>query len=220
MSDQDPDSEPMEITPQILLNAYACGLFPMADSADDPTMYWIEPDMRGVIPLHDFHVSKSLAKTIRRNKFEIRINIEFEAVISACAEATPNRKETWINQTIRDLYAELFAMGRCHTVECWQKGVLVGGLYGVHLGGAFFGESMFSRVSNASKVALVHLVERMKAGGFLLLDTQFITDHLKTFGAIEIKQEDYLFELEDALQVEGDFFAFDRKTADNQQSKP
>ncbi|MBL4646612.1 MAG: leucyl/phenylalanyl-tRNA--protein transferase [Rhizobiales bacterium] len=202
----------MEITPQILLKAYACGLFPMAESVDDPTMFWIEPDMRGIIPLQDFHVSKSLARTIRRQKFEVRVNSDFEAVIEACAQATPERSDTWINQPIRKLYAELFAMGRCHTVEVWQEGALVGGLYGVHLGGAFFGESMFSRVRDASKVALVHLVERIKAGGFTLLDTQFITDHLKTFGAVEIKQDDYVLLLEEALQIEGDFFALDQNS--------
>ena len=212
MSEHDPDSEPMEITPQILLKAYACGLFPMAESVDDPTMFWIEPDMRGIIPLQDFHVSKSLARTIRRQKFEVRVNSDFEAVIEACAQATPERSDTWINQPIRKLYAELFAMGRCHTVEVWQEGALVGGLYGVHLGGAFFGESMFSRVRDASKVALVHLVERIKAGGFILLDTQFITDHLKTFGAVEIKQDDYVLLLEEALQIEGDFFALDQNS--------
>ena len=217
MSEHDSDSEPMEITPQILLKAYACGLFPMAESVDDPTMFWIEPDMRGIIPLQDFHVSKSLARTIRRQKFEVRVNSDFEAVIEACAQATPERSDTWINQPIRKLYAELFAMGRCHTVEVWQEGALVGGLYGVHLGGAFFGESMFSRVRDASKVALVHLVERIKAGGFILLDTQFITDHLKTFGAVEIKQDDYVLLLEEALQIEGDFFALDQQVSPKDQ---
>lgn len=179
------------ITPEILLRAYSIGLFPMAESADDPEIFWVEPDLRGVLPLNDFHVSKSLAKTIRRKPFEIRFDHDFEAVIAACAEETSGRPSTWINQTIRSLYASLFRMGHAHTVEAWDGDELVGGLYGVSLGAAFFGESMFSRRTDASKICLVHLVERLKEKGFVLLDTQFTTEHLKTFGAIDVAKDEY-----------------------------
>ncbi len=179
------------ITPEILLRAYSIGLFPMAESADDPEIFWVEPDLRGVLPLDDFHVSKSLAKTIRRKPFEIRFDHDFEAVIAACAEETSGRPSTWINQTIRSLYASLFRMGHAHTVEAWDGDQLVGGLYGVSLGAAFFGESMFSRRADASKICLVHLVERLKHKGFVLLDTQFTTEHLKTFGAIDVPKDEY-----------------------------
>jgi leucyl/phenylalanyl-tRNA--protein transferase len=179
------------ITPEILLRAYSIGLFPMAESADDPEIFWVEPDLRGVLPLDDFHVSKSLAKTIRRKPFEIRFDHDFEAVIAACAEETSGRPSTWINQTIRSLYASLFRMGHAHTVEAWDGDQLVGGLYGVSLGAAFFGESMFSRRTDASKICLVHLVERLKHKGFVLLDTQFTTEHLKTFGAIDVPKDEY-----------------------------
>lgn len=184
----------------------------MAESADDPTLYWIEPDQRGVIPLDDFHVPRSLAKTLRQNVFEIRIDSDFEGVISGCAELTSERRETWINQPIRDLYGELFQMGFCHTVECWQEGALMGGLYGIHIGGAFFGESMFSRMPDASKVALVHLRNRLKAGNFALLDTQFVTDHLRRFGAHEVPRAQYNELLQNALQVDSDFFRYDTIT--------
>lgn len=204
------DAEHIKITPQVLLKAYACGLFPMAESADDPTLYWIEPDQRGVIPIDAFHVPRSLAKAIRKNDFEVRVDTDFEGVISGCAELTSIRRETWINQPIRDLYGELFHMGFCHTVECWKDGALMGGLYGIHIGGAFFGESMFSRLPDASKIALVHLRNRLKAGGFALLDTQFVTDHLRKFGAQEVPRSDYNELLQEALQVEGDFFRYDR----------
>ncbi|MFS2149764.1 leucyl/phenylalanyl-tRNA--protein transferase [Rhizobium sp. Rhizsp42] len=179
------------ITPEILLRAYSIGLFPMAESADDPEIFWVEPDLRGVLPLNDFHVSKSLAKTIRRKPFEIRFDHDFEAVIAACAEETSGRPSTWINQTIRSLYSSLFRMGHAHTVEAWDGDQLVGGLYGVSLGAAFFGESMFSRRTDASKICLVHLVERLKENGFVLLDTQFTTEHLKTFGAIDVPKDEY-----------------------------
>lgn len=179
------------ITPEILLRAYSIGLFPMAESADDPEIFWVEPDLRGVLPLNDFHVSKSLAKTIRRQPFDIRFDYDFEAVIVACAEETSGRPSTWINQTIRSLYASLFRMGHAHTVEAWDGDQLVGGLYGVSLGAAFFGESMFSRRTDASKICLVHLVERLKENGFVLLDTQFTTEHLKTFGAIDVPKDEY-----------------------------
>lgn len=203
------DASHIKITPQVLLKAYACGLFPMAESADDPSLYWIEPDQRGVIPLAGFHLPKSLAKTIKKQVFEVRVNTDFDGVISGCAELTTDRKDTWINAPIRSLYGELFNMGFCHTVECWRDDALMGGLYGVHIGGAFFGESMFSRQKDASKVALAHLVKRLNVGGFALLDTQFVTDHLRKFGAQEVPRADYQLLLEDALQIEGDFFKFD-----------
>ncbi|MCQ2004503.1 leucyl/phenylalanyl-tRNA--protein transferase [Rhizobium sp. NRK18] len=190
------------ITPEILLRAYSIGLFPMAESADDPEIFWVEPDMRGVIPLDGFHVSKSLKKTMAKNPFDIRFDTDFDGVISGCAEATKDRPSTWINSTIRDLYAALFSFGHVHTVEAWRDGGLVGGLYGVSLGSAFFGESMFSRATDASKICLVHLVERLKTRGFTLLDTQFTTDHLKTFGAIDVPKGDYAALLTRAMQSE------------------
>ncbi|MFS8121263.1 leucyl/phenylalanyl-tRNA--protein transferase [Rhizobium sp. BR 250] len=179
------------ITVDILLRAYSAGLFPMADSADDPELFWVEPEIRGIIPLDDFHVSKSLAKAIRKKPFEIRVNTAFEAVIAGCAAEAPDRPSTWINATIRRLYTELHQIGHAHSVEAWEGDELVGGLYGVSLGAAFFGESMFSRRTNASKICLVHLVERLRAKGFVLLDTQFTTEHLKTFGAIDVPKLEY-----------------------------
>ena len=181
----------MEVTPQLLLKAYAFGIFPMAESADDPGLFWVEPPMRGILPLDAFHVPRRLRRTVRQETFEVRIDHNFGDVMWACAAVTNERADTWINQRIIDLYCELHDMGHAHSVECWKDGRLVGGLYGLHLNGAFFGESMFSRVRDASKVALVHLVDRLKAGGFALLDTQFITEHLKQFGAIEIPRAEY-----------------------------
>lgn len=179
------------ITPDVLLRAYSIGLFPMAESADDPEIFWVEPEVRGIIPLNDFHISKSLAKTIRQKPFDIRFDTAFEEVLDKCAEPAPDRPSTWINQTIRDLYTTLFHMGHAHSVEAFEGDEMVGGLYGVSLGAAFFGESMFSRRSNASKIALVYLVERLKSQGFVLLDTQFTTDHLKTFGAVDMPKTEY-----------------------------
>ncbi|MEV4606684.1 leucyl/phenylalanyl-tRNA--protein transferase [Neorhizobium sp. LMR1-1-1.1] len=187
------------ITPDVLLRAYSIGLFPMAESADDPEIFWVEPEMRGIIPLYDFHISKSLAKTVRKQPFEIRFDTAFDEVIGMCAESAADRPSTWINATIRQLYGELHRMGHAHSVEAWQEGALVGGLYGVSLGAAFFGESMFSRKTDASKICLVHLVERLNRNGFRLLDTQFTTDHLKTFGAIDIPKDEYLVLLRDAV---------------------
>ena len=195
----------MEITPQVLLKAYACGIFPMAESADDPGLFWVEPEFRGIIPLDEFHVPRRLARTVRQNLFEIRYDTDFDAVISGCAEQSTNRRSTWINKRIRRLYRELFEMGHCHTVEAWRDNQLVGGLYGVKLGAAFFGESMFSRQRDASKVALVHLVGRLEAKGFQLLDTQFTTDHLKTFGAIDVPRETYEIMLHHALSKDVEF---------------
>jgi leucyl/phenylalanyl-tRNA---protein transferase len=198
----------VEITPEVLLKAYACGIFPMAESADDPGIHWIEPPERGVIPLDQFHVPSRLARTVRSQRFVIAINRDFESVLDGCAEPQPGRSRTWINARIRGLYRKLYDIGHCHTVEAYEDGVLVGGLYGVCLGRAFFGESMFHRARDASKVALVHLVARLKAGGFQLLDTQFVTEHLKTFGAIEVPRRHYHKLLEAALVGEADFAVF------------
>ncbi len=198
-----------EITPQVLLKAYACGIFPMAENADDPALYWIEPEERGILPLDNIHVSRRLARTIRNAPFEIKIDTDFEAVIAGCAEAASGRMKTWINDRIRSLYGALFEQGHCHTVEAWLDGRLVGGLYGVHLGAAFFGESMFFRERDASKVALIHLVARLRAGGFRLLDSQFVTEHLRSLGAIELDRPEYHDVLEAALALEGDFYSLE-----------
>jgi len=205
------DQRPFEITAEVLLKAYACGIFPMAESADDPGLYWIEPDERGVIPLERFHLPRRLARTVRANRFEIRVDHDFEGVIEGCAAPAPGRTKTWINARIRALYGQLFERGNAHTVEAWRDGRLVGGLYGVSLGGAFFGESMFSREPDASKVALVHLVARLRAGGYDLLDTQFVTEHLARFGTIEIDRSDYRKRLARAITRDGDFFALPRR---------
>ncbi|KQO80929.1 leucyl/phenylalanyl-tRNA--protein transferase [Rhizobium sp. Leaf262] len=190
-----------DIDVDILLRAYSIGLFPMADSADDPELFWVEPEVRGIIPLNDFHVSKSLAKAIRKRPFDVRFDTAFQAVMAGCAAEAPNRPSTWINTIIRDLYFELHQIGHAHSVEAWEDDELVGGLYGVSLGSAFFGESMFSRRTNASKICLVHLVERLRKQGFTLLDTQFTTEHLKTFGAIDVPKTDYAKLLERAVGV-------------------
>ena len=199
----------LDITPEVLLKAYAVGIFPMAEAADDPGLYWIEPESRGVLPLDRFHVPRRLQRTVTQRIFDVRIDTDFEAVIDGCAAAAPGRTKTWINQRIRRLYGELFAMGHCHTVEAWREGRLVGGLYGVRLGSAFFGESMFSRERDASKVALVHLVARLNVGGFRLLDTQFTTRHLKQFGVVEIDRRHYQRLLDDAIQRDADFYRWD-----------
>jgi leucyl/phenylalanyl-tRNA--protein transferase len=189
------------ITPEILLRAYSIGLFPMAESADDPEIFWVEPDVRGVLPLGDrFHVSKSLRKSIKQRPFDIRFNSDFDAVITACAQETSDRPSTWINETIRTLYSALHRMGHAHSVEAWDGDELVGGLYGVSLGSAFFGESMFSRRTDASKICLVHLVEHLRQKHFTLLDTQFTTEHLKTFGAIDVPKADYALLLAAAME--------------------
>ena len=187
------------LTPDILLAAYAAGVFPMAESADDPELFWVDPHRRGILPLDAFHVPRRLRRLVRQGSFEVRCDTAFEAVIRACAEATEKRPNTWINDEIVRLYAGLFAREAAHSVECWREGALVGGLYGVSLGAAFFGESMFSRESDASKVALVHLVARLRFGGYRLLDTQFLTPHLARFGGIEITRARYHRLLADAL---------------------
>ncbi len=194
-----PRSRDYSITPEILLRAYSIGLFPMAESADDPEIFWVEPELRGIIPLDQFHVSKSLAKAIRHKPFDIRYDTAFDRVLDKCAEAAEDRPSTWINQTIKDLYGALHRMGHAHSVEAWDGDELVGGLYGVSLGSAFFGESMFARRTNASKICLFHLVERLRERGFTLLDTQFTTEHLKTFGAIDVPKEQYARLLETAV---------------------
>ncbi|AKI00984.1 leucyl/phenylalanyl-tRNA--protein transferase [Hoeflea sp. IMCC20628] len=189
----------LQITPDLLLRAYASGLFPMADSADDPEIFWVEPEIRGVVPLDNFHIPKRLARTVRQQPFEIRVNTAFDEVVAACAESVENRPSTWINATITGLYSSLHQLGHAHSVEAWSDGKLVGGLYGVSLRRAFFGESMFSRATDASKICLVHLVERLSERGFVLLDTQFTTDHLKRFGAVDIPRQDYAELLAEAL---------------------
>jgi leucyl/phenylalanyl-tRNA--protein transferase len=194
------DSAASEITPEVLLRAYACGIFPMAESADDPTLFWVEPEMRGVIPLDGFRIASRLARTVRSDTFTITVNTAFKATIAGCAAPQQGREDTWINKRIRDLYGGLHVLGHCHSVEVWQDGDLVGGLYGVSLGRAFFGESMFHRARDASKVALVHLVARLIAGGFELLDTQYVTEHLKSFGAIEIPRRRYAALLDKAIK--------------------
>jgi leucyl/phenylalanyl-tRNA--protein transferase len=196
------DSAAAEITPEVLLRAYACGIFPMAESADDPTLFWVEPEIRGVIPLDGFRISSRLVRTVRSDAFTITVNKAFKAVIAGCAAPAEGREDTWINKRIRDLYLGLHALGHGHSVEAWQDGDLVGGLYGVSLGRAFFGESMFHRVRDASKVALVHLVARLIVGGFELLDTQYVTEHLKSFGALEIPRRRYTALLDKALAGE------------------
>jgi leucyl/phenylalanyl-tRNA--protein transferase len=203
------DDIAIEITPEVLLKAYACGIFPMAESADDPALYWIEPQARGVLPLVGVHVPKRLARTIRAGRFDVRVDTDFEGVIDGCAASRPGRRSTWINGRIRHLYGALFERGHCHTIESWQDGRLVGGLYGVALGGAFFGESMFSTETDASKVALVYLVARLLNGGFTLLDTQFVTDHLRQFGTVELDKVSFHRALEEALRQEADFRALD-----------
>ena len=180
----------------------------MAESADDPSLYWVEPDERGTIPLDGLIVSRSLRKAVRQRRFQIRVDTAFDQVMDKCAEATTERAETWINQRIRSLYGQLHVMGHGHSVECWQNDELVGGLYGIRLGAAFFGESMFSRATDASKVALVHLVARLNFGGFKLLDAQFMNPHLERLGAVPIKKAAYMQRLKKAVELEASFDAF------------
>lgn len=202
----------MEITPGLLLRAYAHGLFPMAKSAESDELFWFDPPVRGVLPLERFHIPRRLRREVRRASFTVRYDTAFDEVLKACAEPARDRPTTWINERIVELYGTLFDIGHAHSVECWQDGQLVGGLYGVSLNRAFFGESMFSRASNASKVALVHLVALLRHGGFMLLDTQFTTEHLSQFGGIEIPQADYKVLLARAMDGDGIFDA----TADAQ----
>lgn len=185
------------LTPEMLLSGYAMGCFPMAEDRNSSVVNWYAPDPRGILPLSEFHVSKNLAKLVRRNSFQVATNVDFKGTMMGCAD----RENTWISDQIIDAYTKLHHLGYAHSIECWQNDQLVGGLYGVALGGAFFGESMFSRVRDSSKVALVHLVYRLRAKGYVLLDTQFITPHLERFGAIEIPREQYERELKKALSV-------------------
>jgi len=189
------------ITAAMLLNAYSIGLFPMAETRDSDRLYWMDPEQRGILPLDGFHLPRRLLRTVRSGVFEVSCDRDFPAVIAGCATPAPGRAETWINDQILRLYGELFELGHVHTVECRYEGALVGGLYGVMLGGAFFGESMFSFVTDASKVALVHLVARLRIGGFTLLDTQYITDHLARFGTREIPRAAYKARLAEAVET-------------------
>ncbi|MGA0544209.1 leucyl/phenylalanyl-tRNA--protein transferase [Brevundimonas sp. VNH65] len=190
--------------PDELLSCYARGVFPMGEARDDPRVFLVEPEQRGVLPLDGFHVPARLRRTVRSAAFDVRVDTAFAEVLDGCAAPADGREDTWINAPIRDLYLALHQRGRAHSVECWRDDVLVGGLYGVTLGGAFFGESMFSRATDASKVALVHLVARMRRGGWTLLDAQFMTTHLSRFGAIETPQAAYLRRLKAALAVQPD----------------
>jgi leucyl/phenylalanyl-tRNA--protein transferase len=199
---------PHEITPELLLHGYASGVFPMSDSVDDPRIYWVDPQQRGIFPLDRFHVSRSLTRHIKKAPFKVTVNQCFSAVVRACA----NRPETWINAEIFDLYTQLHTMGFAHSIEVMEGKELVGGVYGVVLNGAFFGESMFSTRTDASKIALTYLVARLKFGGFCLFDTQFLTDHLASMGAVEIPRADYRAELEKALQTDADFFKLADRT--------
>ena len=193
------------LTPDVLLRAYSVGLFPMAENRDESTLYWIDPERRGILPLDAFHMPRSLRRKMRKGQFDVRCDTAFREVVDACAEPAEGRTETWINDEIVHLYCELHAMGRAHSIETWQDGKLAGGLYGVALGGAFFGESMFSRATDASKIALAHLVLRLRKSGFVLLDTQFVTPHLKQFGAIEISRSDYRDLLSRSLSFSAQF---------------
>lgn len=195
----------MKLKPELLLRAYAVGIFPMAESRHDPEIHWIDPDLRGILPLDGLHVPRRLRRRLRRRPFEVRINSAFSDVIRLCATPAADRRDTWINPAIESLYGELHRMGFAHSVEAWYEGQLVGGLYGVALGAAFFGESMFSRASDASKVALVHLVHLLNKSGFLLLDTQFQTPHLKQFGVVEIAREAYRAQLAQAIRTPAQF---------------
>jgi leucyl/phenylalanyl-tRNA---protein transferase len=195
----------LPISPHLLLRAYSIGLFPMAESAEDDELFWVDPDPRALFPLESFKPTRSLAKVIKSDRFDIRIDTDFQAVMAACAAPAPGREKTWINRDILRLYCELHEMGYAHSVECWRNGALIGGLYGVKLRGAFFGESMFHHERDASKVALAHLIARLKKGGFDLLDTQFITPHLTSLGAVEIPREAYLVKLETALTRQANF---------------
>lgn len=195
----------MQLTPDLLLRAYAIGIFPMAEGRDHADLHWIDPETRGVLPLERFHVPRKLRRRLRRDDFEIRTDTAFPEVIRACAEATADRPDTWINPTIERLFVELFESGFAHSVETWRDGRLVGGLYGVSLGAAFFGESMFSRENDASKVALCHLVLRLRKGGFQLLDTQFVTPHLSRFGVVEIPRREYRGLLARAVTTKAQF---------------
>lgn len=196
----------MKIDPVTLLQAYAQGIFPMGESGEDDSLHWVDPDWRGILPLDNFHIPRRLKRTVRAGVFDVRIDTAFAEVVRACAQPQAGRENTWINSQIEQLYGGLHAMGNAHSVECWEGNDLVGGLYGVSLGAAFFGESMFSLARDASKIALVHLVERLRYGGYQLLDTQFVTEHLRQFGTIEIPRGRYHGLLDRAIEAGGDFY--------------
>ena len=199
------DGHATELSPDLLLRAYAAGIFPMSEARDDDRIFWVDPEYRGILPLDSYHIARSLKKTVRKQHFDIRFDTAFETVLDLCADTAPDRENTWINQPIRNAVIELHEMGFAHSVETWREGKLVGGLYGIALGAAFFGESMFSRQTNASKVALVHLLAVLKFANYQLLDTQFVTDHLSAFGVMEIPSSDYLERLEAALRFQSHF---------------
>lgn len=191
------------LTPDLVLRAYAAGVFPMAEARDDPRVFWVDPERRGVIPLDGLRISRSLARDIRRGGYRVRVDTDFAGVLAGCAD----RPETWINAPIAGVFTALHQMGHAHALEIWEEDILVGGVYGLALGAAFFGESMFSRRTNASKIALAWLVARLRVGGFTLFDTQFLTPHLARLGAVEIDREGYRARLADALSRKADFFA-------------
>lgn len=199
----------IEVTPELIVRAYRAGIFPMAEDAADEDLFWVSPEMRGIMPLDGFHASKSLRKAMRKSGWDIRVDTDWDEIIEGCATAGEDRSTTWINGTIRAVYGELFRRGVAHTVEVWDGADLVGGLYGLAIGGAFFGESMFHRRTDASKMAMAHLVERLNVGGFQLLDTQFVTPHLASLGGIEIERADYEDRLAQALAVKGNWGAWD-----------
>lgn len=203
----------VELTPELILRAYRAGIFPMAEDASADDLFWVSPQQRGIIPLDAVHLSTSLRKRLRHNDFSVKIDTDFPGIIEGCATAGTDRDTTWINGSIRKLYGSLFERGYVHTVGVYIGSTLVGGLYGVSIGSAFFGESMFHRVTDCSKIAMAHLLDRLIGGGYRLLDTQFITSHLRTFGGIEIPRSEYEFRLSDALAHEGDWTAIDRDPA-------
>lgn len=220
---QHPPPPHLTLTPALLIRAYAAGVFPMAEQRDSDEVFWVEPRRRGILPLDGVHVPRSLAKVVRQDRYTVTVNRCFREVMLACAEPKPGREQTWINDSILDAYTALHEKGFAHSVETWHENQLVGGLYGVSLGTAFFGESMFSRATDASKVALVHLVARLKAGKYTLLDTQFLTSHLAQFGTIEISRNEYRQRLRAALETEANFFAIDtleQTPADTAPSRP
>jgi leucyl/phenylalanyl-tRNA---protein transferase len=198
---------PSHLTPQLLLRAYAMGIFPMAESRSARQVFWVDPQMRAILPMDGFHVPRRLAKTIRRNPFEIRCDSDFEQTMRWCGAPARKRRETWINDEIVRAYTQLHHLGYAHSVECWRDGRMVGGIYGVSLGAAFFGESMFSRATDASKVALVHLMARLRHGGFRLMDVQFVTSHLSQFGAVELPRATYLERLTEAITTDAEFYS-------------
>ena len=205
-----PDPFAIELTPELIVRAYQAGIFPMAEDAGSADLFWVSPQQRGIIPLDAFHISKSLKKALKTHPYQVKVDTDFDAVIEGCATAGVDRDTTWINKEIRRLDRALFTRGLVHTVEVWDGPALVGGLYGVSLGAAFFGDSMFHRKTDCSKIAMANLLFRLKAGGYRLLDTQFVTDHLKTFGGTEIPREDYEVRLAEALRQNADYFAVDR----------